>query len=87
MKKQQKTYILLIAVLGIWGAIGYQMYIRMNPPAAEIASLPVQSSFQRQSITTQSFYELKEAYRDPFLGKFPSKKTTVQRKKRVIENN
>jgi hypothetical protein len=86
LKKQQKTYILLIAVLGIWGAIGYQIYVRMNPPAPKIGSLPAQSSFQRQSIKTQSFYQLQEPYRDPFLGKFPKKKATVQGKKRVFEN-
>ncbi|PQJ80289.1 hypothetical protein [Polaribacter porphyrae] len=81
MKKQQKTYILLIAVLFIWGAIGYQIYSRLNPPTPELNLTQVQSTFQKQKVVTQTHYEIKEEYRDPFLGKFPKKKKIIKRKK------
>jgi hypothetical protein len=81
VKKQQKTYVLLIAVLGIWGAIGYQIYNRMNPSVPKTEVLQAQNTFQKIPIITTSFYEIHEIYRDPFLGHFPKKKRTVVKKK------
>ena len=81
MKKQQKTYILLIAVLVIWGIIGYQIYIRLNPPAPELNIAKLNTNFVRQQTIQSSFYELKTSYRDPFLGGFPKKKRIVKKKK------
>lgn len=82
MTKQQKTYGLLIAVLVIWGMIGYQIYIRLNPSVPEIEMNQIKTRFQKQKAVEQSFYELSPAYRDPFLGGFPKKK--VVQKKRVV---
>lgn len=74
MKKQQKTYILLGAVLLIWGVIGVQIYMRMNPPEPEIQPITGNSSFERKKTSDNVTYQLKPAYRDPFFGKFPLKK-------------
>ncbi|WP_405610876.1 hypothetical protein [Polaribacter sp. Asnod1-A03] len=82
MTKQQKTYGLLILVLIIWGMIGYQFYMRLNPSTPELASQDIQTRFKRKQVVEQSFYVLKEAYRDPFLGGFPKKKIT--RKKSIV---
>ncbi len=82
MNKQQKTYGLLIAVLVIWGLIGYQIYIRLNPSTPELAAFTVQSTFKKQQVVETSFYEVKAEYRDPFLGGFPKKKV---RKKRIVK--
>jgi|TARA_B110000046_G_C13026081_1_gene414214 hypothetical protein len=82
MTKQQKTYGLLIAVLVIWGVIGYQIYIRLNPPTPEFETNQIQTRFQRKQAVKQSFYALNKEYRDPFLGRFPKKKTV--RKKTII---
>lgn len=79
MKKQQKTYLLLTAVIVIWGLIGYQIYNRLNPSTPELETLAIENKFQRQEISEQSFYKLKEMYRDPFLGKFPKKKSTIRK--------
>lgn len=87
MKKQQKTYVLLFAVLVIWGLIGYQIYTRMNPPVPKIESTKISNGFVREINVDQSFYELKATYRDPFLGKYPAKKSikkTITKPKKNI---
>ncbi len=82
MNKQQKTYLLLIAVLVIWSMIGYQIYFRLNPSTPEFETGSIQKKFQRQQAIEQSFYDLTPVYRDPFLGGFPKKK--IVRKKTVV---
>lgn len=79
MNKQQKTYGLLGIVLIIWGMIGYQIYMRMHPPTPELKTESIQTYFQEQKTDKHPFYILNKAYRDPFLGGFPKKKT-VQKK-------
>jgi hypothetical protein len=79
MNKQQKTYGLLIAVLVIWGVIGYRIYIRLNPSTPELEVFTVQSTFKKQRTVETSFYEVNAEYRDPFLGKFPKKKVTTKK--------
>ncbi|QTE21145.1 hypothetical protein [Polaribacter cellanae] len=83
MTKQQKTYGLLIAVLIIWGIIGYQIYKRFNPEVIELSKTKVSSNFKRAKIQKNAFYEIQESYRDPFLGKFPQKKRVI--KKRIVK--
>lgn len=84
LKKQQKTYLLLGAVLIIWGTIGYQIYSRLNPSNTEFEIEPIATNFQKQKITNPILYQLKNEYRDPFLGNFPKKKRiTTKRKKNI----
>ena len=78
MKKQHKTYLLLGAVLAIWGLIGHQIYSRLNPSIPELETYQGSSSFQKEKVTETSFYEIQKQYRDPFLGKFPTKKKKNQ---------
>ncbi len=80
MNKNQKTYLLLGAVIIIWSAIGYQVYIRLNPTIPELKQEMNAFEFQRLDSNKRSKYVLKDAYRDPFLGGFPSKKKRVQNK-------
>ena len=80
MNKNQKTYLLLGAVIIIWSAIGYQVYIRLNPTIPELKQEMNAFEFQRIDSNKRSEYVLKEAYRDPFLGGLPSKKKRVQNK-------
>ncbi|WP_405567968.1 hypothetical protein [Polaribacter sp. Asnod6-C07] len=87
MKKKQKTYILLLAVLGIWGTIGYQIYNRMNPSVPELKVLLAQNSFQKIPSVTSSMYELQAEYRDPFLGSFPKKKNILVKNKTKQEQS
>lgn len=81
MKKQHKTYLLLIAVLVIWGMIGYQIYTRLNPPIPELEDIEIETSFKRKKVAEPVFYEISEPYRDPFLGGIPQKKIVTAPKK------
>lgn len=82
MTKQQKTYVLLAAVLLIWGIIGYQFFNQFSSNNTEVTA---SSSFEfvPKKITKQETYTVNANYRDPFLGKLPSdkKKKIVKRKK------
>ena len=68
MNKKQKTYTLLILVIGIWGLIGYNIYTYLNPKIEK--HIPVS-----QKINANKFTPVKKDtlvitnYRDPFLGK------------------
>lgn len=82
MNKQQKTYVLLGAVLIIWGIIGYQFFNHFSSndtPEIETSTF----TFTPKKKTQQKGYIVKADYRDPFLGKLPSakKKKVVAKKK------
>ena len=85
MKKQQKTYVLLGAVLLIWGIIGVQIYNRINPSESEIEVVTGSSSFERKTTTENVTYQLKPIYRDPFFGKFPVKKKKKKKKPKTVK--
>jgi hypothetical protein len=63
--KSKKTIALLFLVVGIWGAIAYQVYQQMftEEPVAEFSFKPIE---KKQEDTTQQ-YILQFNYRDPFL--------------------
>jgi hypothetical protein len=84
MNKQQKTYGLLLAVLLIWGIIGYQIYKRLNPASPELSTTALNTDFERQQAVATSFYEVHPEYRDPFLGKYPQKKRHKAVKKKIV---
>ena len=80
MTKQQKTYALLVAVLIIWGLIGYQIFNQLNPKE-ELSTTFVTQKYQPKALKKVVAYELQNNYRDPFLGKLPnSTKAIVQKK-------
>ncbi len=81
MSKQRKTYVLLIAVLVVWGIIGYQFYSRWHPKNEGEELLRVShSKFVPQPVAAETHYKIQAKYRDPFLEthyrtkKIPSKK-------------
>lgn len=84
MNKQQKTYLLLAAVIIIWGLVGLRFYKRVNP-GSEVASEPyVQEEFTPKKFVKNKIYEVKADYRDPFLGKLtPKKRGKTKSKKKV----
>lgn len=84
MKKQQQKTFLLVAVLFIWGLIGYQIYKRLNPSASPLEVTPFSTSFIPEKKVENSYYKLAGNYRDPFLGKFAEKKKKIV-KKRIVK--
>ena len=72
MTKNQKTYLLLAAVVIVWGAIGYQVYSHYTP---DVPDLPTNISQKFVPDKTQKVenYTIQPDYRDPFLGKIYKK--------------
>ncbi|ALM08809.1 hypothetical protein SB49_14145 [Sediminicola sp. YIK13] len=79
MKKNTKTYLLLVIVLGIWGTIGYRIFSSMNPDQQENITIPLQQ-FKPKDILVRDTFSISENYRDPFLG------TLVTPKKEASSN-
>ncbi|MFS4493181.1 hypothetical protein [Maribacter sp. 2308TA10-17] len=72
MKKNTKTYILLGAVVLIWGVIGYRIF-------SSITSEPERNTetgaidFKPQPVQEKEKFSIVADYRDPFLGTLPKK--------------
>lgn len=87
MTKQQKTYVLLAAVLLIWGIIGYQFINQFSSNNTEVSTTS-SFNFIPKKIKQQESYTVKADYRDPFLGKSPTdKKKKIYKKKKVPKKN
>lgn len=87
MTKQQKTYVLLAAVLLIWGIIGYQFINQFSSNNTEVSTTS-SFNFIPKKIKQQESYTVKADYRDPFLGKLPTdKKKKIYKKKKVPKTN
>lgn len=74
MTKQQKTYVLLIAVAIVWGLIGYRFYKNSNPTIETAPITQQQQTYIPTEFKKGESYTVKADYRDPFLGKFYSEK-------------
>ena len=79
MSKQQKTYLLLIAVIGIWSLIIYQVF-KNREPDLTIPVSTIQKKFIPQKIKQKKGDTLDLNYRDPFLGGFARKKRAPKKK-------
>ncbi|WP_075343325.1 hypothetical protein [Tenacibaculum agarivorans] len=83
MKKQQKTYILLVVVILIWSVVGFQFFGYLNAHTEDIPEINYKK-FTPKATQKKERYKVAEHTRDPFLDKYKSvakKKTTSNRKK------
>lgn len=72
MNKNTKTYLLLGAVLLIWGIIGYRLLSANSDGVSEIASFE-KTTLKSMSVKEKDTFSILADYRDPFLGTFPKK--------------
>ncbi len=82
MSKNQKTYLLLAAVVIVWGAIGFQIFGYLNPTTSDVGPVISERFIPNQTIKEVS-YTIEPNYRDPFFGKIyrrPKPKPVVKRK-------
>ncbi len=78
MSKNQKTYLLLFAVVLVWGAIGFQFFSNYGSTTVEVA--PIKTKIpDYSSAKSKVIYTIQPDYRDPFLGKLYRK--PVKKKK------
>ena len=80
MKKQNKTYLLVAVVIGIWGIIGFKFFGAVNPATQEMAAVASNEIFVPQQIKEREIFTIAANYRDPFLG-------TVQAPKRKVKKS
>lgn len=74
MKSKTKTYILLVAVLTIWGVIGFKILSTLNPDAPKISKSDNAVLFSPKKNTSKEFFFIQPFERDPFLGTLIVKK-------------
>jgi len=90
LDKKKKTYLLLVAVLGLWGTIGYQVLSALSPEESAVVTENISVIFSPEKTKVDTFY-ITQVKRDPFLGKLTRKKTkkvqSRNTKKADLENS
>ena len=66
---------LLVLVLGIWGAVGHKIWSGLNPETPEIKQQEVAVNFNPKIKTEIDTFSVQTAKRDPFLGTLTKSKT------------
>ena len=79
MKNKKNVYFLVIAVIAIWGYIGYKMYSSLNPEDAIITLQNQAAIFKPEKIKEIEKFTINANYRDPFLGKLFAEKKSKKR--------
>ncbi len=74
MKNKTKTYLLLAAVLAIWGIIGFKIVTTLNPEVPEAKKQEDRITFTPKSHTVKDTFSIRPAQRGPFLGTLYVKK-------------
>ena len=82
MSKNQKTYLLLVAVVIVWGAIGFQIYSYMDPEDYRPTIISATKYTPPKGEKTTE-YTIQPDYRDPFLGKIYRKETHKKKVKKT----
>lgn len=86
MEKKHKTYILLGAVLIVWGIIGFQIINYLSPTEEEIPVVTYEE-YKSEIKKERELYSVKIRDRDPFLGEIitkPKHIITVKKKKEPV---
>ena len=83
MKNKKLQYVLIPAVILIWGAIGYSVFnhLKQDPEMEQLPYLPAYTD--GKNVPDEENYTLLNNYRDPFRRYSPVKKTkTVEKKEK-----
>lgn len=75
MNSKTKIYILIIAVIGIWGYIGYKIISKLNPDTPEYTNEESTVSFNPKHTVKIDTFSIRNVPKDPFLGTLTKKKT------------
>lgn len=81
MKTKTKTYLLLVAILGIWGTIAFKITSGLSPDEPEVLAQNVDVTFTPKPQKKVDTFSITTANRDPFLGRLPSSKKTPKKTK------
>mgnify|MGYP006921595930 CR=1 FL=1 len=78
MKNKKNIYILLPAVILIWGVLIYKIIRGLNPSLSFAQSAVISKTFKPEKLKESQSFTIRADYRDPFLG------TTEKKKKKII---
>jgi len=78
LNKKSKTYLLIIAVLCVWGTIAYKFFSSYNPVAPVLDKQSTVMAFKPQAKKTDTF-TIQQLQRDPFLGTVKRKPSTTNK--------
>lgn len=84
MKNKSKTYLLLVAVLIIWGTIAVKIWNGFLPDDQENVTSMVSTAFNPQKPKQVDTFSIAAYHRDPFLGKLKAKKQKIKKPKVII---
>ncbi|MEM9001147.1 MAG: hypothetical protein AAGB24_12860 [Bacteroidota bacterium] len=86
MKKNKKTYVLLVVVLGIWGILGMKIVSAIHPSGHPADVVVLNERFTPDTVTTKKdTFVIAANYRDPFLGTLPRAKVPPQKPKKAVK--
>lgn len=71
MKKNKKTYLLLVLVLAIWGILGFKIVGAINPMEEPDKPILFDNKIVQNEIRKRDTFSIVANYRDPFLGTMP----------------
>ena len=83
LKTNTKTYLLLAAVLGIWGTIGYKVITGVSDDDPEVQAVVSDATFNPKPQQEQDTFSVALAERDPFLGTLAAKKKKTSKSNTV----
>lgn len=83
MKKNQKTYILLVVVLAIWGILGFRILSAVNPDDSLPNTHTAISDFKPTAPKARDTFSILANYRDPFLGTLPKSVVKARKPKKI----
>jgi hypothetical protein len=75
LKNKTKTYVLLIAVLVVWGLIVYKIINGLNPELPELKPQEITMAFSPKAIMQVDTFSIQKTNRDPFLGTLQTQST------------
>lgn len=81
MKNKTKTYILLVAVLTIWGIVGFRMVSTLNPDTPKVVQQDETVLFTPKTEADVERFDVQPSERDPFLGTMYTQKKTKAKPK------
>ena len=78
MKNKTKTYVLLVAVIAIWGIIGFKIMSTLNPDVPKVSQQDT-VFFTPKTEMEEEVFSIQSFDRDPFLGSL-----NIQKKPEVV---
>jgi len=85
LKNKTKTYVLLIIVLGVWGAIAYQIWSGLHQDIPEIIQQDINTAFNPLNKVEMDTFSVQVFDRNPFLGTLTKAKVNNQKRNTRIK--